>query len=446
MPEEIPKMSIVTQVAQAMQDVLTETAEQAGRASGFVQRASKLNGAVFAQTLTFGWMANPEASLDELTQTAAQCGVTISPQGLDQRFTAAAAECLKQVLEAAVARVVRSEPAALPLLERFTGVYLHDSTGLPLPDELKALWQGCGGSTASRAALKLQVRWELRSGQLEGPFLHPGYENDPGSEVQQLPIPAGALRLADLGYWSVERFAQIGAADGYWLSRLQAGTQVFTRDGLAWEVVPLLEAQKSDRVERLIALSAAHRLPCRLLAERVPPQVSAQRRRKLWQAAQKKGRTPSAKQLAMADWTILVTNVPAELLTLAEALVLAGVRWQIELLFKLWKSDGQIDQSRSEKPYRILCEVYAKLVGMVIQHWIVLTGQWRYPERSLRKAVTTVRKYAWQMAALLGQVAELSAVLGQIGRVLASGCRINKRRQRPATFQRLEQCRAAGRS
>lgn len=47
------------------------------------------------------------------------------------------------------------------------------------------------------------------------------------------------------------------------------------------------------------------------------------------------------------------------------------VRWQIELLFKLWKNEGHIDSWRSEKPWRIPCELYAKLIAMVIQHWIL---------------------------------------------------------------------------
>ncbi|MBI3951238.1 MAG: hypothetical protein HY314_12385 [Acidobacteria bacterium] len=159
-------MDKITQVAGARQDVLINKAKEAGHDSGLVQRASKLDGAAFTQTLVFGWMANPEATLDELSQTAASCGVMITPQGLDQRFSLSGAECVRQVLAEAVKQVLGSDPLALPVLERFRAVYLLDSSTLSLPDELKALWPGGGGSTPSGAALKLQVRVELRRGHL----------------------------------------------------------------------------------------------------------------------------------------------------------------------------------------------------------------------------------------------------------------------------------------
>ena len=54
---------------------------------------------------------------------------------------------------------------------------------------------------------------------------------------------------------------------------------------------------------------------------------------------------------ATATWTIVVTNVPRELLNVEEAMLLARLRWQIELLFKLWKSHGGIDEwSRQVDP------------------------------------------------------------------------------------------------
>lgn len=47
-------MTTVAKVVQAMQTILTQTAEQAARATRFVQRRSKLSGATFVQTLVFG--------------------------------------------------------------------------------------------------------------------------------------------------------------------------------------------------------------------------------------------------------------------------------------------------------------------------------------------------------------------------------------------------------
>jgi hypothetical protein len=51
----------------------------------------------------------------------------------------------------------------------------------------------------------------------------------------------------------------------------------------------------------------------------------------------------------------------------------------------------------------VLCEVYAKLLGMVVQHWILLISCWSYPDRSLAKASATVRRHALNLAAVIAQ-------------------------------------------
>lgn len=431
-------MNNVPQIARAMQEVLGETARRAGRESGFIEREVKLTGASFCQTLVFSWMANPEATLEEMAQTAGVLGVELSPQALDQRFTAQAAACVKQVLEAAVKRLLNKEPRSLPILERFTGVYLQDSSVIVLPDELKELWTSCGGDT-SGSALKVQVRLELRRGQLEGPYLHSGREQDLSAEVQHLPMPPGSLRLADLGYWSVKRFAEIEREGSYLLSRVHAATEVFSRSGEQLDFTGFLHSNRDEQFEMEIELSASHRWPCRLMGQRVPRQVSAERRRKLWQTAHKKGTTPSQRQLTFCDWNLMVTNVPSHLLTLEQALVLLRVRWQIELCFKFWKSHGRVDESRSRKPYRVLCEVYAKLLTLLIQHWVLLSDNWTYLRQSLFKAGKAFENEAWHLASALSDSNRLCEVLVEIGRVVAKTCRINKRKKRPSTFQRLQQ-------
>src|SRR5207245_1355101 len=164
-------------------------------------------GAKFVQTLVFGWLANPEATYEELAQTAATLGVRISPQGLEQRFTETAAQCVERVVQAAVQQVIAAAPVAIPLLQRFTAVYIQDSTQVQLPAGLAPVWAGSGGgahATDSTAALKLQVRLDLKHGRLDGPFLQAGRASDRTSPPQPPPLAAGSLRLGGFGYFALE--------------------------------------------------------------------------------------------------------------------------------------------------------------------------------------------------------------------------------------------------
>ncbi|MFN8501192.1 MAG: transposase [Kouleothrix sp.] len=78
---------------------------------------------------------------------------------------------------------------------------------------------------------------------------------------------------------------------------------------------------------------------------------------------------------------MFVTTIPPDGLTVTEALVLARARWQIELLFKLWKSHGQIDLVRDVQPWRVLCELYGRLLNQIVQHWLLLVSRWDAPAR-----------------------------------------------------------------
>ena len=431
-------MTTIPRVVEAMQTVLTTKADEAANETGFVQRKSKMGGASFAQTLVLGWLQNPEATLEELTQTSAALGVTITPQGLEQRFNEPAAQCLQKVLEEAVNKVISAEPVALPILQRFSETYLDDSTTVTLPQELAEVWSGSGyADPDSCAGLKLQVRLEYAHGTLHGPFLQDGRSHDRKSVLQQMPVAAHSLRIADLGYWSLDVLKVHGHQDGYWLFRAQVQTKLYTQDGRCWTLVELLQSIPDAEIDIPVQLGVQARIPARLLAVRLPQEVAEKRRRALHKEARHKGQAVSKDRLALADWNIFVTSAPVELLTVREALVLARVRWQIELLFKLWKSHGQIDEWRSRKPWRILCEVYAKLVAMIIQHWLLLLSCWRFPDRSLVKAATTIRNHAITLTCSIASASALSQAIETIQRCLSVGCRINKRKDQQHTYQLL---------
>jgi len=430
-------------VARALQAVFTSTADLAARQTRFMQRRSKLSGSAFVQALTFGWLQNPQASLEELAQAAGNLGVPISPQGLDQRFGPRAAAMLERVLQEAVLQVISADPVAVPLLQRFAGVCLLDSTTITLPAAFAKTWPG-SGSHHKPAGIKVQVRLDLLNGTLTGPLLCPGRQHDQAGALQTVPVPRGALRLADLGYFSLERLRTLDQEGVWWLTRIGLETRLVDAAGQVWSLANFLSQHQADSVDVSMAMGLEQRLPCRFLAIRVPAEVAAKRRRHLRQRGKERGWKVHPDRFALAAWNFYATNVPRGQLTLQEAVVLVRCRWQIELLFKLWKSEGRVDESSSDKPWRILCEVYAKLLGMVVQHWLLLVGCWSHPDRSLVKASRTVRAHAMALALVLEHGHLVYKILEQIRRCLAKGCRINHRRRDPPTFQRLRDLPKAG--
>jgi hypothetical protein len=431
-------MASLPQVAHALRTTLTEVPEPLARMSGFCHRRSKLTAAVFVQALVLGWWQHPAATLRQLCQMACLRGVAISPQGLDQRFTEAGAALLRACLEQALTHLVPSRPVATGLLDRFAALYLLDSTTITLPDCLVALWPGCGGrsTTHTQAALKCTVRVDLRRGCLAGLDLTPGRTQDRATASQHTPVEPGALRIADQGFWSLPVLAAIAAGGGFFLSRYHAQTTVLLA-GRRLDLPRWLAAQEAATVDVPVTLGLKQRVLVRLLALRVPPAVADQRRRRIKAAARAGGHAVPKQTLALAGWTLLVTNVPADRLSVAEAEVLRRVRWQVELLFKLWKQHGQVAVSRSANPWRILCEVYAKLLAIVLQHGVLLLGGGTFGERNLVQAAATIRDHVIRLAQALDRRRCLVAVLRDLVPLLAVVGTPNKRRKRPSTAQLL---------
>jgi hypothetical protein len=442
-------MWTVAHLSATVQTVLTTTADRLAHETGFVRRASKLTGAAFVPALVLGWLNTPNATVQQLAQMAGTVGVPSSPHGLDQRLTAAAAHLLRRVLEAAVGHLVTADPAAIPLLPRFAGVYLLDSATIVLPEELAAIWQGCGGGSPERceragqpgaqttAAVKRQVPFDVLTGALRGPHLQDGRAPDRQAPYQT-EFPARALRLSDLGSVSVDVFATLQQPGVYWLARLQILPQLFDAQGPPLDLDTWLATCRSAILLAVpILLGATHHLPVRLLVQHIPPEVAEQRRKHLREEAQRKGQPVSQRRLARAEWTLLLTTSPAALVSATEALVLRRARGPVELLFKLWKSHGLLDESRSRKPWRRRCELYAKLLALLVPHGRLILSCWRSPDRSLVQAAQTVQRFATARALELAHPKRLAAVVGTLQACLHVGCRITKRKATPATYQLL---------
>ena len=458
-------MSSISQVSEALRQVLTTRAQALERETGFVERSTaQLDGPTFVQTTVFGWLDNPEASYPQLRHVAASLGVPVSSQAVEQRFGAASATLLREVLQEAVGEVLSSEASAPELLSRFKGVYVQDGTIISLPAALREEWRGCGGSTpeVGQSSLRVQVRLDLAQGGMQGPWLQEGRAAERSGEAHEAPLPQGCLYTVDAGYFTLAEMRAHGKAGCYWLTTANAGTPLIDEHGQCWDLVSFLRAQTGQEVDVQVLLGKYERLPVRLIARRVSAEQAERRRksanrekdvkakgvqrpnvRKRRAAGDKrkrprKRRKTGKARLQLLDWTILITNVPQALLSIDEALVLARCRWQMELLWKLWKQVGKVDTWRSAKPYRILTEIYAKLLGCLITHWLTLLECWQAPNRSTVKARQVVQWTAPLLALGVVGAIPLEQMVQRTSHTMASGCSVNARRKRPATYQLVE--------
>ena len=341
------------------------------RQTGFRKRKGKLSPFDFIVLMCIGQLGMKHPSLGGMV---AAIESRISREALHYRFSEEAAaflmKCLQFVLKQKVVRIgtINSE-----LLRPFRRVLLIDSSSWDVSEKLCGILPGSGGS-ASAANCKLQTVYDYKRGELtfmdmtEGTCPDNRYTNNVPDMLNK-----GDLLLMDQGYFKLTTFAGIIEKGAFFLTRFLVGT------GLT-EAITNAPLDLSERLSKLqgnacemdvlMGIKKSSRVPCRLIALRVGEQIANERRRRLKKEAKKKGRTVSKHHLCMCDWTLLITNVPKRWLPSEMVRVLYTVRWQIELLFKQFKSILQVHQSDTGKENRLRCELYGKLIGAVLIHSI----------------------------------------------------------------------------
>ncbi len=326
------------------------------------------------------------------------------------------------------------------IASRFKAIDLVDSSVITLPNSLADTWRGSGGSggeKAREAGLKLSVRWDVLHGQLKHLDISDSLVHDRQASAHHSPVAAGSLQLRDLGYFKLDDLKKIDQQGAYWLLKYKVGTWLMDETQQALDLRQWLPQQVGQRLDTWVWVGQKKRLPACLIAERVPAAVVRQRHDRMRELARRKQTPPAAQSLALAHWSIYLTNVSSQQLTPDEVFVLGRYRWQIELLFKLWKSDLHLDEWRTTNPARILCELYAKLIAAIVTHWFLLIGCWHHSRRSLRQAMPAIHGFAWQWANSLTCLPLLIHTLQALRRSL-SHCFMDRSRQSPRAFQLLE--------
>lgn len=381
------------------------------------------------------------------TQLLGQC---ISKAGLQSRFT----ERSKRFCLSLLGRILRHhyfQPLSRLNLDKgylssFSRVYVVDSTCISLSPVLAPLFPGSHSSRGQAATARLQVCMELTQEVFRyfrlGSFRH-NDQSHSGAIMEFL--EAGDLVLRDMGYWSLKVFQQIVARQAYFLSRFRYGTNLYdAQSGEQLDLIKLLKRSRNRQLSYLdmnIKLGKKAQLPCRLIARELPPEIANQRIRKARKERNAKANHSKA-YYEHLRFNIFITNVEAEVWQSQAALQVYGLRWRIEILFKVWKSRFGLKrilaESKIVKANHVYIFLYLFLAYVTMVHL-------RYYQYFLYTVFRSTRKYlslnlfADFVRANLEQLdrAEAQNQLNELTDQLAQFFTHEKRKGRPPLLQGL---------
>jgi len=350
----------------------SDKVEATARQTKFVRRKSEITGLTFLKAVVLGFLEKPDSSLNEIAQSFLDVGVEVTPQGIDERINTFSVDFLRAIFLQALEIFKNKSPLPLSILQPFSAINIVDSSTKSLPENMADEYPGCGRAGA-KAALKIQLVFDFLHGNLKQVEIETGIDPDQGYREYLKVVESGSLTIVDLGYFCLDAFVAIADKSAYFLSRYLYPTGLLNKLGQQIDLIVLLKKQMGNRKEVRVKLGcrAQHQLPCRLIILRNPAEVTEKRRRTAKEHAKKRGATLSQTYLFMLGWTLFVTNAPDTLISLKQVYDFYRIRWQIELIFKLWKSYCGLNHILTWRKERVLTELYAKMIAIVMVHFLL---------------------------------------------------------------------------
>lgn len=347
--------------------------EVKARQSGFVKRKSKLTGSRFAHLLVFSNGNLAQTSLLEMCQDFEYSHKRLlAKQSLDERFNSNAVAFLKLLMEEVLSRHVPSDgfKDLLPVCET---IRIKDATSFQLPEELCDVYPGSGGKT-SKACMKIQFEYDLKSGKILELSVGPYTTSDLTNSYKTIEnVNEKDLLIRDLGYIGLDFLEIIENRSAFYLNRIKSNISVWTADKTNRIVVlDLAKIEKQMRESKintrefLVRLGSNKKVKCRLIVECLPEEVKAEKLRKAYRAAQREGRQLGKDTIARVGMNLFVTNMKEQDIPKELVWSLYRLRWQIELVFKVWKSIACVDKIKKAKRERIECHLYGKLLWVLL--------------------------------------------------------------------------------
>jgi len=357
-----PKMGLIKMLTQRQ-------IEEKANEICFSKRNSGLEATTFFKAFTFELWNVHEITLDIIAGKCEnlQYGLSLSKQALFERLEIGA-KLMKEMLGLAFDLATKKAYSAeiISVLKQFENVYIADSTTISLPDKLKDIYTGLGG-TNSDAAIKIQAAFNILKNQFEKLELFPAISNDSKYTDELINmLNHGEVIIFDLGYFRIKAFQEIIEKQAHFISRVKTNTIFYLKshieDGKFEKVDILNILRKSSGIVDTRVFIGREKVDVRLVAIRLPKETINERRRKENKKATAKGKTLTDVELELLAWNIIITSISPDMLSVETMCEIYRIRWQIELIFKTWKGCFEIEKMNNVGKDYFTCIICGKLI------------------------------------------------------------------------------------
>ncbi len=365
--------------------------------SKFIQRyGGKITAKDFLEIMVFNDKNLKKQSLNDLSIDFLEShNIRLRKQSINERINDKAVDFIKQVLGEVLKAQIKIEKGEF---RHFNRLLIKDSTSFQLNEALSDSYPGSGGG-GSAAGIRFQFEFDYLKGAILDLSLHAFNEPDATDSKKTLErIQAKDLILRDLGYMNLGVLKAIDAKGAYYLSRLNVSTKVYERQGEAYKEISFRALrqrmlEEGTTVKELEVYAGRQKLKSRLVMYLLPETIYQRRLNRHKAINQKKQRGQVAKEIkGRAHFNLFLTNTREDQISKEQIWSLYRLRWQIELVFKIWKSLVELDKIKKVKKARLELYFYSKLL-LIILGWQVLrqVSAWLY--RYEKKALSIMKSY-----------------------------------------------------
>jgi len=408
----------------------------------FEKRAPrKMSSIDFFKLLVFSNLNLKDVSLNNLSETfEIENNISISKQSLDEKFDNESIDFVKKLLSILIEQAIYEKVENLgEILEQFESVRIKDSTSFKLSQNMAEKYRASSKHT-EQSILKIQHEYDLKTGKIYDISLHSFIESDSKDAISNIEnINKNDLIIRDLGYVVLSVMEAIIKKEAYFLNRFDFSSNAYETETSTQKIdlakiQEYLKKYKLSYLEKEVFIGDKQRLPVRMIIELLPENEIEKRLRKLKRRESRSRKSYTKEYRAISQLNIYVTNISKEKLNIEHVRQIYRLRWQIELVFKAWKSIGKIAEIKKMKPERIETMLYAKLILLVLCNqifWHISQKLEKYEGQSLSiyKTFKTLINNVKEIKLAIKQgLQAMSIFVDTLMRIICKKCKLEKKK------------------